>query len=234
MPPAQVQLEKAVTELSHELEKPLVKYAWCTTLWQHSATAYGKNKNRETVELPESEWGKSDIYTNRTRGASLCRFADEYLIADFIAGIQPTFLSDKWLDISTDLFVSRLCVEKGMVILVWVLFLDYPAYCKKSLLFRINFLAHIMASPENRVMGMPIMLSSSKPGFSPAMPLFSQCKIMPSPRGFQFKRKGFSVGDLESHQIVDHRRVDWQFLKFKKKAPKKFLLYYHWAIIDNL
>lgn len=29
---------------------------------------------------------------------------------------------------------------------------DYPEYCEKSLLFRINFLDHIIASLENRVM----------------------------------------------------------------------------------
>lgn len=39
-----------------------------------------------------------------------------------------------------------------MDVSVWFLLLDYPAYCEKSLLFRINFLDHIIGSLENRVM----------------------------------------------------------------------------------
>lgn len=86
--------------------------------------------------------------------ASICSFANENLVANFITGIQHTFLSDRWLEISADFFEYRLVVYWGEKIVIFVrfLFLDYPVYCEKSLLFRINFPAHMWHLPRTRVM----------------------------------------------------------------------------------
>lgn len=68
----------------------------------------------------------------RRRVASICRFANENLIASFITGIRHTFLSDRWLEISTDFFVSGLVVcggGNGRFVCIF-LFQDYPAYCE--------------------------------------------------------------------------------------------------------
>lgn len=70
-------------------------------------------------------------------------------------------------------------------------------YCEKSLPFRINFLAHIMASPENKDIegclscSIPQNLASIQ---FPALPYFSQHKIMSNHWGFQFKQKSFDCG----------------------------------------
>lgn len=126
--------KKGITQLSHILWKLSVKYAWCTTLWQYSATTYGKNENRN-CRLFEPGWERRNIYILQwleKGSASICRFVNENLIANFIIGIRHTSLSDRRLDVSADFIVSRLAI----CIFGWFLLLDYPCVLHESFGFQ--------------------------------------------------------------------------------------------------
>lgn len=144
-----MKLEKDITELSHELQKPAVKYAWYTTLWQYSATTYGSNKNR----ICRASWARMKereylyIAIIRRRGGKHMQI----LKWEFKSKLHHwdsvyIFLWQAARNLYQFFFVSRL------VVFFVFLFLKYPAYYEKSLLFRINILAHIMATSENKMM----------------------------------------------------------------------------------
>lgn len=129
MLPDEAMVEKGITQLSLEIQKHSVKYAWCTTLWQYSATAYGKSKNRNCSTFwARMREGEYLYFVIIRRGvANICRFVNENLIANFIPGIQYTFLSDRWLKISADFFISWLDQywgEKWSFFKIWFMLLD--------------------------------------------------------------------------------------------------------------
>lgn len=84
--------------------------------------------------------------------ASICRFANENLIASFITGFQHTFLTDKWLKISADFFVSRLVVYWGEKIVIFACCFWTNQCIVRSLCFsELIFLLTLWYLPRTRV-----------------------------------------------------------------------------------
>lgn len=83
-----VKLAEGITKLSDELQKPSVKYAWCTTLWQNSAITYGRSKNSTYIFPDQEELGNIYIFQSlETETTNICKSINENLIANFIIGI---------------------------------------------------------------------------------------------------------------------------------------------------
>lgn len=100
------------------------------------------------------ERGYLYIAVIRRRVASICRFANENVIASFFTGIRHAFLSDRWLEISTDFFVSGLVVcvgGNGRFVCIFC-FWTTRRIVRSLSFFRVNFLVHIPVSPASRVM----------------------------------------------------------------------------------